>query len=193
MSEPVLDVRRWPVPQRQARVLSAFNSLAAGKSLKVLIEYEPLSLHWRFDETCVHRFAWRQRRLGEDLWEVTIGRIPRAEIRSIDSFLEECEALATVRSKTRKALAAYAISQRIKTNEIVAEQNSPWPYLGFLRKGYLFASLTTPMGRDQLLFDVLPRQTFGEVNVLDEGAAVARYVAAGMPAHILIIPRHVVK
>ena len=193
MSDRLLDVRTWPVPQRQTRILSAFNALAAGKALKVLIDYEPLSLHWRFDEKCMHRFTWRQRPLGEELWEVTIGRIPRAGLHSIDSFLEECEALATVRAKTRKALAAYAISRTIEANEVVAEQNSRWPYLGFLRKGYLFASLTTPTGRDQLIFDVLPRQTFGEVNVLDEGSVVARYVAAGTPAEILIIPRHVVK
>ena len=192
MSEMVLDVRSWPILQRQGRILTAFDALGVGASLKVLFEYEPRPLHWRFDESVGHRFAWRQRRLNESLWEITISRIPLADARSVDGFFEECGILAGAQRATCRTISRFAVAERIEANQVIVEQDSSWPYLGFLRSGCVFAMLAAQSGRDQLIFEVLPHETFGEVTVLDGGATAARYVAAGQPAEILIVPGDVI-
>jgi len=106
-----------------------------------------------------------------------------------DRFFDQCPIFAGVRPETRALIAQYAIPELVAANRIVVEQDAAWPYLGFLRSGCLFAVLTTSIGRDQLIFEVHPNETFGETPACDGGATAARYVAAGGDAEIFIVPR----
>jgi CRP-like cAMP-binding protein len=112
--------------------------------------------------------------------------------RAIEQFFDRCAVLTSARPETRATFAHYAIVQRHPANALVIDQDTDWPYLGFLASGYLFALMGTHIGREQLIFAVSPGETFAEPPALDGGVTAARYIAAAAPAEIYMVPRGVV-
>jgi CRP/FNR family transcriptional regulator, dissimilatory nitrate respiration regulator len=86
-------------------------------------------------------------------------------------------------------LARAAVPKTILPDSNLAEQGVAWPHFGVVRTGRLFSIAGTPEGREQLLFEFLPREAFGELIMFDHGATAARFVTIGEPADVLIFPQ----
>jgi CRP/FNR family transcriptional regulator len=58
-----------------------------------------------------------------------------------------------------------------------------------VRKGRVFAIVGSPLGRDQILFEALETEVFGNIVLFDGGATIARFATLADPADLLLFPR----
>lgn len=189
-NEMRLDVRHLPTWERHARIRESFDALEDGASLTVVTDHEPRPLRLQFDGWCGGRFVWTQRHLGVGRWEAAIQRIaPAPGPETVDDVLRRTAALADGRDETRSALARYAIERAYEEGTPIVEQDAHWPYLGVVRTGTVAAIMGSPVGRDLRLFDVYSGETFGNVELLDGGRTVARFVATAAPTRVVLLPR----
>ncbi len=136
------------------------------------------------------RFAWSERRTGEGRWEIVISKLPATTSdKSIEDFLPRCSIFANAERRTLTTLAQVAVPKTILPDSNLAEQGVAWPHFGVVRTGRIFSIAGTPEGREQLLFEFLPREAFGELIMFDHGATAARFVTIGEPADVLIFPQ----
>jgi CRP/FNR family transcriptional regulator len=76
----------------------------------------------------------------------------------------------------------------VKRNHVVAEQAVNWPYVGIVERGVVQASLATPAGREQTMYEILPHDVFGEVALLDGGHTPLRFIAVTADTSVLLLP-----
>lgn len=188
----VLDLRSTPPWERHGLVLSAFSDMRDNDMLQVIYEYDPLPLRRRFEDTHAQRYLWLQRRLGSEHWEVSLRKLPSSANGSISDFMNRCPIFAAASQSTRDALAFSVQSRAIPRKTIIAEQEASWPFLGVVRKGKVFAIVGTPAGREQILFEALETETFGNNAILDGGATFSRFATLSDAAEILLFPKLVV-
>lgn len=186
----VLDLRSTPPSERHGTVLDAFSDLRDHDTIQVIYDFDPRPLRRQFEENFAERFLWLQRRLGSDCWEVSLRKLPPVRNRgSVTEFLNRCPTFAAAADATRAALASAAQSRNMRRKTIIAEQESNWPYLGVVRRGKVFAIVGTPTGREQILFEVLETEVFGNTVLFDGGSTFARYATLSDPAEILLLPK----
>lgn len=182
-----LDVRAIPPWERHGKILSLFDSLESGGELTITSDHEPRPLRAQFEELRGGQYVWLQRMVTNDLWQVTLRRLPRAaERQDIASFLRRCAVFADVRESTRTLLEAKAREGTLARGQAVAEEA-----FGIVQEGSLTAIVTSPYGRELALYEALPTEPFGEVSALDGGLALARFQAASPHANVLIFPKPV--
>ena len=87
---------------------------------------------------------------------------------------------------TKRALARIALSRQIGRHKPVALQGITWPFLGIVRNGTIFAVMSSPEGREQILHESGPFEPFGEIMILDGGDSVARFGALLEPAEVFL-------
>ncbi len=188
-----LDVRALPTWERHPRIRSAFEGLDAGTTLTIVTDHEPRPLRFMFEQSYPERFVWLQRQLGIARWEVELRFASTAEPRgSTAAFLRRCPLLCDASDATRRALEEIATEKTFDEGAAVVEQDARWPYLGVLRAGTLAAIMGSRTGRDQSLHDILPCETFGDVETLDNGRSIARIVATSAPAHVVLFPAGII-
>ncbi|MBC5800225.1 MAG: DUF2249 domain-containing protein [Candidatus Eremiobacteraeota bacterium] len=188
-----LDVRPLPTWERHPRIERAFDALAEGEALTVVTDHEPRPLRLGFEQKYPERFVWLQRQLGIARWEVELRRTSRAEpLGSLAAFLRRCPLLCDASDATHRALEKSATEKTLDEGTPAVEQDARWPYLGLVRAGTLAAIMGSPTGRDQSLYDVLPCETFGDIETLDGGRSVARIIATSAPARVVLLPAGIV-
>jgi uncharacterized protein (DUF2249 family) len=185
----VLDLRSTPPWERHSVVLSAFADLRDHDTLNVIYEYDPLPLRRRFEDTHAQRYLWLQRRLGSEHWEVSLRKLPVSPNGSIADFMNRCPLFAAANESTRSALALVAQSRSVPRKTIIAEQEAAWPFLGVVRKGRVFAIVGTPVGREQILFEALETEVFGNGAMLDGGSTFSRFATLSDAADIVLFPK----
>lgn len=188
--EQVLDLRSTPTWERHELVCTAFAELPDGDTLRLIYEYEPRPLRRRFESRFTHQFLWLQRRLAAERWEVALRRIASAGSgESITQFMSRCAIFVGSTESTRESLARAAESRTVRRKTTIAEQEADWPYLGIVRTGKVFAIIGTPSGRDQIWFEALETEVFGNIVFFDGGATIARFATLADPASVLLFPR----
>jgi len=188
----VLDLRSTPPWERHGLVLGAFSDMRDDDTLHVIYEYDPLPLRRRFEDAQAQRYLWQQRRLGSEHWEVSLRKLPPSANGSIADFMKRCPIFASAAQSTREALAFSAQSRAVPRKTIIAEQEAAWPFLGVVRRGKVFAIVGTPAGREQILFEALETEVFGNNAILDGGSTFSRFATLSDAADILLFPKLVV-
>jgi uncharacterized protein (DUF2249 family)/CRP-like cAMP-binding protein len=190
LTENRLDLRGVPTWEHHAQTCSAFADLSDGQILFITYDYEPRPVRYRFGEQFGDQFVWAQRRVGDGRWEVSIRRLAAAGARSpMTHFVNRCPVFAAAGEETRATLARVAVPRSIGRNQSIAGQGIEWPFLGAVREGRIFAIAETPEGRDQILFDVLPCEIFGDIVMFDQGATIARFATFADPAELVLFSR----
>lgn len=69
-----LDVRSLPPAQRHQLIFSTLDGLAAGASLTLVNDHDPLPLRYQLDATRGDHFTWDYLESGPQTWKVRIGR-----------------------------------------------------------------------------------------------------------------------
>lgn len=73
-AEP-LDVRSVPPPRRHPVIFGAFDALAPGEALEIVIDRDPVPLRLQFETTRRGQFDWRYLQAGPLRWHVRIERV----------------------------------------------------------------------------------------------------------------------
>ena len=188
----VLDLRGTPAWERHGLVLGAFSDLRDNDALHVIYEYDPLPLRRRLEDAYAQRYLWLQRRLGSEHWEVSLRKLPPSTSGSVAEFMNRCPVFAAASQSTRDALATSAQTRSVPRKTIIAEQEAAWPFLGVVRKGKVFAIVGTPAGREQILFEALETEAFGNSAILDGGSTFSRFATLSDPADVILFPKLVV-
>jgi CRP/FNR family cyclic AMP-dependent transcriptional regulator len=185
-----LDLRGVPTWEHHAQTCKAFTELRDEQTLYITYDYEPRPLRNRFEEQFADQFVWSQRRVGDGRWEVAIRKVNGSAAQSpIAHFIARCPTFAVASEETRSALARVAVTRSVGRNQSVTGQGMEWPFLGAVREGRLFAVAETPEGRDQILFEVLPCEVFGDIILFDRGATIARFATFSEPAQLVLFSR----
>lgn len=184
-----LDVRSIPPPERHPQIFALFASLRDGQTLLLISDHEPRPLRAEFDRKHHSRFGWVQRQLGDGRWEVRIVRtLDFAGSSAIAAALFRSPIFAEAPQAAVEGLAHYVRRAAIKRHHCVAEQGVTWPYVGIVDSGIVQAQLTTTVGREQAMYDVLPREVFAETALFDGGHISLRYIALTADTAVLLLP-----
>lgn len=187
-----LDFRVISSWQWRPMLLEAFDALADGGELRVTSDYDPRALRGELERTRPQQYVWLQHRLGHDLWEVTLRRMTAAHPDPVDDVLRRCPLFTDASPESVKRMQVAAIERTIAHGEPVAEQESNWDAFGLVWSGSLAAIITSPLGREYALYDVLSGEPFGEVAIAGRGSTIARFVCRSHSARVLIFPKQVV-
>jgi CRP-like cAMP-binding protein len=188
--DSLLDLRNTPVREHQGLACDAFVDLRYDETLRLIYDYEPRPLRRRFESTFSYQFVWTQRRLARERWEISLRKLPPpGDVRSTTHFMHRCSIFSGCSETTRRTLAAVAEVRAIPRKTTIVEQETDWPFLGVVRKGRVFAIVGTPLRRDQILFEALETEVFGNIVLFDGGATIARFATLADPAELLLYPR----
>jgi uncharacterized protein (DUF2249 family)/CRP-like cAMP-binding protein len=188
-----LDVRALPTWERHPRIFAAFDTLREGETLTILTDHEPRPLRLEFEQLRPEQFVLAQRQLGEQRWEAVVWRARRDDARDgLGGVFARCAVFARASGETRQALARVAVERALTAKEPLVAQDAHWPYLGIVREGALAAIAGSSGGREQILFEIFPLETFSEIEALDGGRALARIVPTSRVARIVLVPRAVI-
>jgi uncharacterized protein (DUF2249 family)/CRP-like cAMP-binding protein len=188
--DSVLDLRSTPPWERHRLVCGAFTELPDNETLNLIYDSEPRPFRSRLEGAFSQRFLWTQRRLTSGRWDVSLRKLaPPNDFRTTIYFMHRCPIFFNATEPTRKRLAALAEPRTVRRKTTIAEQDSDWPYLGVVRKGRVCAIMGTPLGRDQILYEALETEVFGNMVFVDSGATIARFATMADPAELLLFPK----
>ncbi|MDH2909233.1 MAG: DUF2249 domain-containing protein [Candidatus Eremiobacteraeota bacterium] len=188
-----VDVRLLPTWRRHARIVASFDALAIGEAMRIVSDHEPRPLKGDFERLRPGQFVWLQSMLGNDIWEVLLRRITESPIETLAHLLARSALFSVAKATTIEALERSATRREIARNESLCEQGTPWPHLGLVLRGGLRAIVTSPLGREHALYDVLSGESFGILDTIDGGVASARLIGITESTHVAIFPRSVVR
>lgn len=189
MTDRELDVRTIPTWQRHPKILAAFDDLEVGDELRIISDHEPRPLRGEMEHTRAGLYVWLQHMLGNDQWEVTLRRVPAPRPESVRDFLKHCPLFADAPAGALGDMEAAATDKVLAHNETIAEQGADWGGFGLVWHGTLAAIISSPLGRERALYDVLSCEPFGEISTVDGGATVARFVVTSHSARLLLFPK----
>lgn len=181
-------------------IFSAFDSLRADEALVLVNDHEPRPLRLQFEELRPGRFTWSPRNLGNDRWEVEIQPVDDAgsngaphtdaSVReSVAAVLRRSALFGNVAQTTQLQLADHATHKRAMRGTTVMSQGEPWPFVGIVCEGTLSVIGGSAQGREILLYEVLPLETFGEIAAIDDGATFGSATVISRKALIALVPR----
>lgn len=73
---PPMDVRRLPTRERHDAIFRAFQGLASGDALLLIIDYDPRALRYHLEEEHGPVVGWEYLERGPVEWRVAISRLP---------------------------------------------------------------------------------------------------------------------
>ncbi len=184
-----MDVRALPTWQRHPKIFAAFDCLGEGGELRIISDHEPRPLRSEFERTRAGRYVWLQHMVNNELWEVVLRSTPTPGIENVADFLKHCPLFADALATTISELEASAIEKFFAHNEPVVEQGADWDGFGIVWHGALVAVITSQLGREHALYDILSCEPFGEIASLDAGPTFARFVVTSRSARVLLFPR----
>jgi uncharacterized protein (DUF2249 family) len=71
----IVDVRSVPLWRRLASILQAFDQLAAGDAIELIVDLDPWPLRSYFESTRADAFEWRTIEDGPQTWRVRLTRV----------------------------------------------------------------------------------------------------------------------
>lgn len=161
--------------------------------LIVLSDHEPRPLRYEFEHERSDLFVWDQRKLDEDVWQVAVRRISIGPTRrNLESFLQHCSTFVDLDHATLGLMISEAEERLLVSGAVLAEQGAWLGACAVMHTGVIAAIASSSDGREQLLYEAFPFETFAEMELLDGGACSGRLVAAYGEAHIVLIPRPLV-
>jgi uncharacterized protein (DUF2249 family)/CRP-like cAMP-binding protein len=192
-----LDVRQLPLWERHPMIFAAFDNLRDGEVLLLVNDHEPRPLRLQFADLRPGRFSWSPRNLGSDRWEVEIRPIsepPRehddaAATGTIAAVLRRSALFGAVAPATREELAAQSTLRRFSHGAVIMPQGETWPYVGIVCEGTIAVVGGSSEGRELLLYEVLPFETFGEIAAIDDGTTFGSASVMSRAALISYLPR----
>ena len=184
----LLDLRAVPTWERPQRILERFEQLTLNDSFAFATDFEPRALLMRLHSLHPTDSAWVQRQIGSHQWEVLVTKIDGANTTSSTLLYLRRTVFSAAFPATRDALAAAAKEFDVPKGTVIYEADTQWPFLGFLCEGLAAVSASAGSGRDRVLFEVLPFEPFGVIQVLDGGLAVGRCSVISRRARYLAIP-----
>ena len=188
-----IDVRMEPTWRRHARIVASFDALAIGEAMRIVSDHEPRPLKGDFERLRPGQFVWLQSMLGSDTWEVLLRRVGEMPVETLAHLLARSALFSAANEQTLEALERSATQREITRNASLCEQGVQWPHLGLVLRGALRAIVTSPLGREHALYDVLAGEAFGILDTIDGGVASARLVGISDSTHVAIFPRNVVR
>ncbi len=188
-----IDVRMEPTWRRHARIIASFDALAIGEAMRIVSDHEPRPLKGDFERLRPGQFVWLQSMLGSDTWEVLLRRIGEMPVETLAHLLARSALFSSANASTIEALERSATQREIARNASLCEQGSQWPHLGLVLRGGLRAIVTSPLGREHALYDVLSGEAFGILDTIDGGVASARLIGISDSTQVAIFPRTVVR
>lgn len=194
MEDVRLDVRTIPPPQRHPKIFALFDELLPGQGLVLRSDHEPRPLRAEFDHKRPGIYQWVQRQLGDGHWEVRLTHVQSETARSpLSATLSRTPLFQHLDARTIELLAYQARHVAAKRNQIVAEQSVNWPYVGVVERGAVQAILSTSMGRERTMYEVLPHEVFGEIAFLDGGLMPLRFVAVTSDTIVILLSREAIR
>ena len=91
--------------------------------------------------------------------------------------------------QSAKSLARNSTVDVFLRDRVIFGQQDKWPYLGFVCEGFVGMIVTTPAGREHMIYEAQAGETFGDIALLDGGPSLARGVVISPRARIATIPR----
>jgi uncharacterized protein (DUF2249 family)/CRP-like cAMP-binding protein len=190
-----LDVRQWPLWQRHPSIFAAFDGLQPEDTLRLVNDHEPRPLRLQFEELRPGRFTWSARNLGNDRWEVEIRRIAAepadgaSATETIAAVLRRSALFGAMDSAERLRLAAQSSLRRFDHGAAITAQGEDWPHIGIVCEGTVAVIGGSAEGRELLLYEVLPLESFGEVSAVDDGATLGTATVVSRVAVVAFLPR----
>ena len=188
-----LDLRTIPSLQWHAVILAAFDDLADGDEMRITCDCDPRALRGELEVARPEQYVWLQHGLGQDLWEVALRRMSAVQPEAVCDMLRRCPLFADASPESVGKMEAVATERTVVHGEPVVEQESRWESLGLVWHGSLAAVITSLLGREYALYDILSGEPFGEIAMMGRGPAIARFVATSHSAHVLLFPKPVVE
>lgn len=184
-----IDVRSIPRWLRHARVFSTFDALLADQHLLLVSDHEPRPLRAQFEERYGSRYSWSDRQLGDGRWEVRVRKVAaQGADDSVQSIIARAGTFSGITPDSLARLASRARRAAIKRHHTVVEQGVMWPYLGIVAHGIVQAVLIAASGREDVVYDALAGDAFGEAAILDRGNTALRHVALTADTQVVLIP-----
>lgn len=72
-------------------------------------------------------------------------------------------------------------------------QSEPFPYLGVVIAGSVVASFLSDDGRDHLLYEIEPHESFAEIQMLDDHGALSTLASGSGGAVVILLPKSAVE
>ncbi len=188
-----LDLRAIPSSQWHPMILAAFDDLGDGDELRITSDSEPRALRSELERTRAQQYVWLQHRLGQDLWEIALRRMIAVRPERVRDFLRRCALFADASPKSVHEMEAAAKERVLAHGVPVVEQENQWDLLGLVWRGSLAAVITSLLGREYALYDILSGEPFGEIAMMGRGPALARFVTTSHSARILLFPKQTVE
>ncbi len=156
----------------------------------LLNDHEPRPLHAQFEELRQGRYGWDARNLGDERWEVEVSRLADTPhgCGPLAAVLRRTAAFASSAARTREALAAASFVKQYERGDAVFRQGVRWPYVGIVCEGTLAMIASGANGRQHLLFEILPLETFGEAAALDGGSTLGDATVISGHALVALVP-----
>jgi CRP-like cAMP-binding protein len=181
-------------------IFSAFDSLGVGESLVLVNDHEPRPLRLEFEELRPGRFSWSPRNISSDHWEVEIRPVEPTVLergsganpfpsRSVLASLRRSALFDDAIDATVLQCAAQATQQHLSRGAFIMRQGEQWGFIGIVCEGTLAIISGSAQGREHLLYEVLPLETFGELAALDDGVTFASATVISRTAVVALIPR----
>ncbi|MDQ2817178.1 MAG: Crp/Fnr family transcriptional regulator [Candidatus Eremiobacteraeota bacterium] len=104
-------------------------------------------------------------------------------------FLRRCPAFKDAPLSLVSHVLSNCTERQLSRNEVIAHQGDPFPYLGVVREGSVRAKLGSPDGREQLVYEAHPLETFAEIPLLDQGETLSLLCAGEEGACVALIAR----
>ncbi|HEY8312652.1 MAG TPA: DUF2249 domain-containing protein [Candidatus Baltobacteraceae bacterium] len=193
MSDQRVDVRVLPLWERAVAIDAAFDDLCPTETLTVVTNNDPRALMSRMEQLRPEQSVWRYRRVGEGEWHVTLTRTSgEAAEASIQGLLRRSFVFAVLDEPARTRVANVATERTARKNQIIVPENAEFPSVGIVWEGVI-ALVSGNSGRERLLYEIFPFETFGEGLFFDEGMTTGRFVALSKVVRYVTIPRQNVR
>jgi CRP-like cAMP-binding protein len=93
--------------------------------------------------------------------------------------LTKNEVFSNIKQADLEFLAQSSISRTLRDGEYVCHQGDDWPKVLFVERGEIYWSLTSPGGKEKILFTIKPGEDFWAHSIFDGGPIPASLYAIG--------------
>src|SRR5579875_243251 len=190
VSDSKIDLRGVPIWQHAAQVCQTVATLRDEHGIQLICDYEPQPLRRHVYQNFPDRIVWSHRRVADGRWEVLLHKASAdAPADPVLQFLNRCPVFIKAKEATRVALARIAAPKTVGKNQVIAGQGMDWPFLAVVKEGRILAIAESVEGREQVLYELLSGETFGEHCLFDGGATFARFMTCSDSAELLLFSR----
>jgi|SRR5579875_330226 CRP-like cAMP-binding protein len=190
VSDSKIDLRGVPIWQHAAQVCQTVATLRDEHGIQIICDYEPQPLRRHVYQNFPDRIVWSHRRVADGRWEVLLHKASAdAPADPVLQFLNRCPVFIKAKEATRVALARIAAPKTVGKNQVIAGQGMDWPFLAVVKEGRILAIAESVEGREQVLYELLSGETFGEHCLFDGGATFARFMTCSDSAELLLFSR----